>query len=63
MALYEALAKLRAALQEEPDPELVHLYPLHGKEHTTRGYPECLCWCEPVPDFIDPRIIVHNPSH
>jgi hypothetical protein len=63
MALYEALAKLRAALQEEPDPELVHLYPLVGIEHVTKGYPECPCWCEPVPDHIDPRIIVHNPSH
>ncbi len=63
MALYEALAKLRVALAEERDPELVHLYPTHGIEHVTRGYPERVCWCEPVPDFIDPRIIVHNPSH
>lgn len=60
MAVYEALAAIRAALQEDRSPAPVHIYPTwDGRDHVCRKS----CWCEPEPDHIDPRIFVHRPAH
>ena len=60
MPSYEALVRLRIALAEDPDPNLVHLYPQYGKQHTMDGL---TCWCGPKLDHADQRIVLHNPSH
>ena len=63
MGQFEALTKLRASMQGNPDPGFVHFYPVYDpKEHVCgpRGTP---CWCEPTLDHIDPRIVIHNQSH
>jgi hypothetical protein len=37
----------------------VHVYPLFdGREHVCCGF---TCWCDPQPDWDNPRVVIHNP--
>lgn len=61
MACYESVIKMRASLAGLSGDFVQHVYPTFGKPHTFGFLPDC--WCEPKLDTLDPRIIVHNPSH
>ncbi len=37
--------------------EIVHIYPLFGKEHILDGL---MCWCNPEMDEECPGLILHN---
>ena len=55
------LAELRAQMQSDPDPTLMHLFPGYdGKEHITEGFH---CWCGPKADDIEPRLVIHNSAN
>lgn len=36
--------------------ELVHVVPMWGPEHIVDGME---CWCHPVPDELEPYVIIH----
>jgi hypothetical protein len=40
--------------------EIVHVYPLFGKEHILDGFK---CWCFPEIDKECPGVVIHNVEH
>jgi hypothetical protein len=39
------------------DDDLIHVYPLFGREHVTSGRE---CWCQPEPDIEQPLVLIHH---
>jgi len=46
---------------EEDVEERIHVYPLFGREHDLEHGLDC--WCHPVADCLEERVIVHNVEH
>ncbi len=43
----------------DSDIEVVHVYPLFGREHVVSGWPLAQCWCHPQLE-PDCPVLVHN---
>lgn len=41
----------------DPVEDLVHVYPLFGREHVLNGF---ACWCNPERDLDNPYVVIHN---
>lgn len=54
-----AIAGIRATLAFSDDEGPWSVFPRFGMEHDNGA----TCWCNPTPDDIDPRILIHHPSH
>lgn len=45
------------ANRSQVDDELVHVFPLFGREHVLDGR---ACWCHPDRDSTCPELVLHN---
>ena len=46
---------------EDDDEDLIHVYPLFGREHITNQGKDC--WCQPKPLPDESAVLLHNVEH